>query len=717
MTSPVSAEVKISRVDFSYSFATPHRLTVCLPDSSDKTILDAEPGWLRMAWTCDDLRNKALASYTPPKISREVHLKPEVDGHPMAKSHWTRADGWLPVLVNSYEDGQVALRLEVVGGKTAAIIRVELANHDVVPHRLGIRCEKGGRNPAWVQSDWEPDVLLGAFDRPDRINIFALGGDEYPVIEKETLNPTWALAPGEKRVAWIIHPYKAYHAQLPELRGRDWQAEFEDGKTAWRSLIARASAVTIPDIGVQNAWFACLAECFVMREEVADGSVVACPGTEIYRAPNPFEPLIVSVLFDQVALHHEAAGNTGMFLERQGLDGNWADPEGWVIYMWGASGVKSWAIMEHYRLTRDENWLAKWFPRMVASSRWQETQRSKTRMLIKGERPLTYGLMPRGMGDCGLKDEDDSNYGVFLPHNILAVYADAMTVEAAKILGRTEDLPELRRIHQAGLDDLLQSMDRGAIAEDGYRWIPGVPGHTCGSRWGVLYAAFPCNILPPDHELIRGTIRKIESRMSPGGIPVHTGWMKDGMWVAITLDNLAEALLQRDQNGDADAAVRYLYATLNHGTPLYTWCEERGQEPGTKDCSGDRQHLWTPVAVARFIRDALVMEDGATLHLARGTARHWLEQGKKIGVKNAPTWFGMVGYEIVSDVDHGKIDATVELPSRKATKEVVLRFRHPKAAPIMSVTVNGKSWTEFNQDKETITLKDLTGTVAVTAQY
>jgi hypothetical protein len=47
-----------------------------------------------------------------------------------------------------------------------------------------------------------------------------------------------------------------------------------------------------------------------------------------------------------------------------------------------------------------------------------------------------------------------------------------------------------------------------------------------------------------------------------------------------------------------------------------------------------------------------------------------------------------------------------------------LRFRHPKSAPIKGVTVNGKPWTEFNKDKETITLlRGVTGTVAVTAQY
>ena len=221
----------------------------------------------------------------------------------------------------------------------------------------------------------------------------------------------------------------------------------------------------------------------------------------------------------------------------------------------------------------------------------------------------------------------------------------------------------------------MQAMERGAISENGYRWIPGVPGKACGSRWGALYAAFPCRILPPDHELITGTIRKIESRMSPGGIPVHTGWMKDGMWVAITLDNLAEALLLRNEG---DAAARYLYATLNHGTPLFSWCEERGQPPGAKDCSGDRQHLWTPVAVGRFIRDALIMEDRDTLHLALGAARQWLGSGKPLGVANAPTHFGPVSYQAQYDAPEKRVNATVIFPAKPAMRGIRPR-PHPKS--------------------------------------
>ena len=324
-------------------------------------------------------------------------------------------------------------------------------------------------------------------------------------------------------------------------------------------------------------------------------------------------------------------------------------------------GLKAWAAMEHYYLTQDKEYLAGLYPHMVASSIWQERQRVRTRVLENGARPLTYGLMPRGMGDCGLMN-DDEMYGVFIPHNILAVYADALSVKAAEILGKTEDLDQLRKIYKTGLDDLMQAIEKGSIQEDGYRWIPGVAGKTTGSRWGVLYASFPCNFLAPDSELITGTIRKIESRMSPGGIPVHTGWMKDGMWVAITLDNLAEVLLQRNEG---DAAAKYLYATINHGTPLYSWCEERGQEAGSKECTGDRQHLWTPAAVGRFIRDAMVMEDGDTLHLSRGTARQWLGSGEEAGVKGINSRLGEVSYSLRYDSKTQQVSGSVELTSGK----------------------------------------------------
>ncbi|MCY2989545.1 MAG: hypothetical protein NTY19_16965 [Planctomycetota bacterium] len=607
------------KVDFSYAFATPHRITVGRPDSSDRTLLDLQAGSLRMAWTYEDLTRYPLAAFVTPATAWDIRMTPQLDGKPLASSRWTRLDGFLPALDNTYEDPRGVYRLQVLGAKSAALIRFEVVNPDQQPHQ------------------------------------FVLG--------------------------WVVRPYRGYLADVPELRRHDWGQEWEEAKQEWLALLGRGSQITVPDEGVSHGFRACLADLFIMREPVADGYLAAVPGTEVYRAPNAFEAAIVAVAIDQAGLHELSAAGYKMCLEMQEPDGDWNDPKGWGHLMWGGAGFKAWAAMQHYYLTRDGKYLEWVYPRLVASSRWQEQQRARMRTGSGDNRPATYGLMPPGMGDAGLMNDGDL-YGVFLPHNIWAVYADRLAVEAAKILGRSADLAELQKIYETAHDDLLQAIRRGAIQADGYRWIPGVPNKTSGSRWGVLNALTPCGLLPPDDELITGTLRHIESQLSPGGVPIHTGWMADGMWVAITLDNVAEAHLAC---GNGDAAARCLYATLNHGTPLYTWCEERGQEPGTSKCSGDRQHLWTPVAVVRAIRDSLVWEEGDGLRLALGTDRSWLAGGKPVGIADAPTHFGRVSYQLQYDAAKAQVTGRVQFPENATAAWADLLVRLPGGLRLMAV--------------------------------
>jgi len=92
------------------------------------------------------------------------------------------------------------------------------------------------------------------------------------------------------------------------------------------------------------------------------------------------------------------------------------------------------------------------------------------------------------------------------------------------------------------------------------------------------------------------------------------------------------------------------------------------------------------------LRNMMVMEDEDTLWLARATPRAWLDQGQRIVVRRAPSHFGMVSHEILSDVEAGKITATVDLPSRRPPRTVRLRLRHPRAARIRAVEVNGAPW-------------------------
>ncbi len=664
-----------SRVDFSYTFATPHRLTVAMPNSRDKTLLDCQTGSLRMAWTYDDLTSFPLFAFVTPITRWELSIQPAIDGQPFARSTWERLEGYLPVLDNTYYDGRGWLKLDVAAARDAAVTHITIANTGDTTHQFRLNVEKpgnwAGMNPAWVDPQQPANVLLaGWLDRADRVLVFGTGTDSCQAPSATAMCMTWDIPAGQQRSAWLVRPYRAFTEDLSELQARNWSAEFDNALAIWHDLLGRATRFIIPDPGVQNAYYACLSDLFVMREPLADGHIVGTPGTEVYRAPNSYEAGIVAVALDQVGLHTESEHGYEVPLSLQEPDGDWTEPKGWAHLMWGGAGFKSWVVMEHYHLTGNREFLERLYPRMVASTRWQDAMRSKTRAELNN---VNRGLMPRGMGDCGLKDGDDL-YGVFIPHNIWSVYADKLSVEAARILGRASELPELERIYRMALADLLRTLDAGAIQEGSYRWIPAVANKTSGSRWGVLNAVFPCGLLPVNHELINGTLYHIESHLSPGGIPINTGWMNDGMWVAITLDNVAEAHLVR---GEGDATAEYLYAVLNHGTPLYTWCEERGQEPNTAKTSGDRQHLWTPVAVVRALRDSLVMEREGDLELGAGIPRDWLASGLPVGVDDAPTHFGIVSYDMQYDVLRHRVTGHVVFPSRERASAVHLHIRLP----------------------------------------
>jgi hypothetical protein len=220
---------------------------------------------------------------------------------------------------------------------------------------------------------------------------------------------------------------------------------------------------------------------------------------------------------------------------------------------------------------------------------------------------------------------------------------------------------------------------------------------------------------------MKGLERGFFAARAKKGLSAEENWFWGGISGQPGNTWLSDEELYRD---DVSNFLRLLVDTYWHATQPGDgeyYLAEGGLVQNWKPGSGWDKNTNSMGWFIRNFRNLLVMEDVDEepwrLWLARATPRHWLEQGKKISVKNAPTYYGTVAYEIVSDVDNGKITATVEMPARKAPKEVVLRFRHPKAAPIKAVTVNGKPWTEFNPAKETITLKGLTGTVAVTAQY
>jgi hypothetical protein len=100
-------------------------------------------------------------------------------------------------------------------------------------------------------------------------------------------------------------------------------------------------------------------------------------------------------------------------------------------------------------------------------------------------------------------------------------------------------------------------------------------------------------------------------------------------------------------------------------------------------------------------------EDDHTLFLAQATPRAWLEDGKRISVKNAPTWFGNTSFEVQSSANKGTIAATLQIEARKSGTTILLRLRHPQGKLIQHVTINGKPWQDFDPQKEWVRIPNV----------
>jgi hypothetical protein len=113
----------------------------------------------------------------------------------------------------------------------------------------------------------------------------------------------------------------------------------------------------------------------------------------------------------------------------------------------------------------------------------------------------------------------------------------------------------------------------------------------------------------------------------------------------------------------------------------------------------------------------LVMERGDDLWLAPMVTNHWMKDGMKVAVRNAPTRFGKVAYEIKSAIGSGHIDAVIQPPKERPPRRIVIRLRHPDGKPMQSVTVQGKPHKDFDPQKETVTIAPANGPINVRAEY
>jgi hypothetical protein len=161
----------------------------------------------------------------------------------------------------------------------------------------------------------------------------------------------------------------------------------------------------------------------------------------------------------------------------------------------------------------------------------------------------------------------------------------------------------------------------------------------------------------------------------------------------------ATAYLLRDE---PKAVIRAFYSYMASGFShsVYEPVEHRwthGQFFGPPSTDGAWFELY---------RNMLIHErDDGALVLGLAAPRAWLADGKKIEVERAPTYYGNLSMTIESSAAAGRISAFIQMPDRKP-RELLVRLRHPDGKKLQSVTVNGRSTTSFDVEKEWIRIAD-----------
>lgn len=436
------------------------------------------------------------------------------------------------------------------------------------------------------------------------------------------------------------------------------------------------------------------------------------------------------------------ADGRGCMSHAEGPDGAGGNMD--VVHAFGPGSI-GWSLIEHYRLTGDKAWLSAAAPRLRANAEWMLRQRHwLSGMLPGGDRLWCKGLEP------ALQVTPDSG-GLWMQFYEAEAYYWAALAQFAAVIGDIdpEAAAKWSAEAQAWRKDSVAALERSIAlspvvpVRDGtyHSVIPfacyvrglatgawGFGRDGSGEHVGPLYwdtvqtaAAIvsPAALLAPDDVRVQGWLDVLEDRLllenpnlakrTPGYEPeqhwfAHAGWQYQGGLERTSNMHLA-----------ADDVPVFLRSFLN-GYAIdivpgsgYVFNEHAVHGPEDK--------IFEEAAFLERFRSLLVMEEGTSLWLARATPRAWLEQGKKISVKNAPSHFGPLDYEIVSEVAAGEIKATIKLPTRTAPKEVLLRLRHPKAAKMVTVLVNGKDWKDFDAREEVVRLHGLTGTVSVGVRY
>ena len=502
-------------------------------------------------------------------------------------------------------------------------------------------------------------------------------------------------------------------AQIEQLLALDFEREHAAVAAYWRRRLDEGLALTSGEPLLDAFHRAHAAHLLInCEQEPGTANRFARVGSFSYGAFGN-ESCMMIVDLDRRGYHREARACLETFLQYQGtvpLPGDFRTQAG-VLY--GAHGYECggynqhhgwilWCLVEHYRFTRDAEWLRRIVPGLLAAMEWIIAERSRT----DTRDDLGRGLLPHG------SLEDIGDWWQWLSTNCYTwrgLHAAAWGLEAIEHEQATRMSAEADAYRQAILDAFALAAQRSPVVRlrDG-SYVPHFPSHVhrrgrsfgwlCETLEGAIHLLI-AGVLDASSREASWILRDYEDNLHlspPYGYEVQDvaqhwfDWGGFSMQACLLLD--VEPYLFRD---DVPHALRAAFNAI--ACQLYSDTRMMAEHalPHMGDWRGDHFKSSDEANAAGWLRYLFVREEGDELLLGQAVPRDWLRPGKAVGVRRAASHFGPLSLRY--EADEAAITAHLSGPTRNPPRRIRLRFRSAEAKRIRAITINGRPWADWDQ--------------------
>lgn len=508
----------------------------------------------------------------------------------------------------------------------------------------------------------------------------------------EPMEFTLNLKPGQTESVVFKVPFSPVEKTRTEKVKDVTAADYDDylAKTIhfWNQTLAQATQFSVPEAKVVNMQKASLMYDLVARNIDADQkSFVQTVNDVHYNNFFSRDAAFIIHTYDLLGLPEiaEQCIEYVLLKDKDGkLDGfRLTHPDAW--------GQAIWTIAAHYRMTGDKKFIERIYPIIPAHIEKLKAETAKD---------------PLGLWPVAGPYDNEMITGHYTGHSLWVLLGLEDAVQLAKALGKMDDAAKYQALHDEYLAKFNKQLAVITQSTGGYI-PPGLDHPLDGNDWeNATGGVYPFRVLSPTNPLVAGTVNTVRNYLYQEGITTYgknalslktlmatngANWSKPRASLIHHYEVFnvlqTELALGMDRQAIAD-----FYSFLVHSGSTQTGFEYdlwawRDRFPH----SNYPPHGWCAARYNECLRNMLLREDTEkpVLHLASALAPLWLEAGKEISVKNAPTDFGPLSYQIHSRANGAEV--TIQSNWRQSPDEII--FHVPWFLNITKAQADGKTLT------------------------